>query len=228
MAGTTGAKSKRTRKKAARKQSASRKDTRARAAQSVVSLRVDLVGIEPPIFRCIEVPDDYTFFDLHVALQDAMGWLDCHLHVFVVPGVARGKPTLIGIPDADGFAEMSTQPGWGVPISRFLSKPGDSVAYEYDFGDGWQHQITVQGVRERKLRERLPSCIDGARACPPEDCGGPFGYQHLLEVLSDPSHEEHGEMREWIGGRFDPARFDPKRVQFDDPQERLRFAREGY
>jgi hypothetical protein len=159
-----------------------------------------------------------------VALQDAMGWLDYHLHVFRVAGPGASEEQ-IGIPDDDPFEdEKPALPGWEIPITRCFSRPGTTVPYEYDFGDGWEHELTLEAVLPRQPGQKYPLCVDGARACPPEDCGGVHGYENLLTVIQDPTHEEHESMLEWLGGRFDPERFDPKRVKFDDPARRYRLA----
>jgi len=104
------------------------------------------------------------------------------------------------------------------------AKPGDVALYEYDFGDSWEHEIRLEDIVPREKGIRYPRCIDGARACPPEDCGGPYGFERMLEVLADPNDEEHDEMWEWIGEGYDPARFEPGAVRFDNPKRRWRRA----
>jgi hypothetical protein len=197
-------------------------------ANQVYQFKLVLVGVEPPIWRRIQVPETYSFWDLHVALQDAMGWLDYHLHVFRVTGPGTGEVEQIGIPDDDPFeGDKPTLPGWEVPIARHFSRSGTTVPYEYDFGDGWEHELTLEAILPRQAGQKYPLCVDGARACPPEDCGGVYGYENVLTVIQDPTHEEHESMLEWLGGRFDPDRFDPKRVKFDDPARRYKLAFEA-
>jgi hypothetical protein len=198
------------------------------ATPQVYQFKLVLVGVEPPIWRRIQVPDTYSFWDLHVALQDAMGWLDYHLHVFRVPGPGTGEVEQIGIPDDDPFeGDKPALPGWEIPITRHFTRPGTVVPYEYDFGDGWEHELTLEAVVPRQAGHKYPLCVDGARACPPEDCGGVDGYETLLTVMRDPTHEEYESMIVWLGGRFDPDKFDPKRVKFDDPARRYRLAIEA-
>jgi hypothetical protein len=198
------------------------------ATPQVYQFKVVLIGVEPPIWRRIQVPETYSFWDLHVALQDAMGWLDYHLHVFRVIRPGAGDVEQIGIPDDDPFdGDKPTLPGWEVPITRHFSGPGTTVPYEYDFGDGWEHELTLEAILPRQAGQRYPLCVDGARACPPEDCGGVYGYENVLTVIQDSTHEEHESMLEWLGGRFDPERFDPKRVKFDDPARRYKIAFEA-
>ncbi len=192
----------------------------------VMRFRISLSGIEPPIWRMFDVPETYSFWDLHVAIQDSMGWLDYHLHSFNPPrrhGRIRSK---VGIPDEE--FDDGTVAGWEVPTSKFFMEVGDSLEYDYDFGDGWTHEVTLVGVLLREPGRKYPVCVDGGRACPPEDCGGIAGYEELLEVLADPSHEEHKGMTEWLKGHaksywpYRPDEFDPSLVEFDNPKKRLK------
>ena len=177
------------------------------------------------MWRIIQVPETYSLWDLHVALTDAMGWLDYHLHVFKVIPPGGGKPLRIGIPDDDPFeGDEPIEPGWEVPITRHFTHPGVTMQYDYDFGDGWEHGVTLEAIASREASTKYPLCLAGARACPPEDCGGPPGYENLLEIIRDPDHEEHESMLQWLGGRFDPEKFDPARVKFDDPGRRWKTA----
>jgi len=192
-----------------------------------LQFKVTLMGIEPEVWRRIVVPRNYSFWDLHVAIQDAMGWLDYHLHAFRMQNSETGEVHQIGIPD-DSFEDAApVLAGWEVPISGYFREPGDRAFYEYDFGDGWEHEVVLEEIGSPIPRKRYPMCVNGARACPPEDCGGVPGYEELLEVLRDPTHEEHESMLEWVGGKYDPAAFSPKKVRFDDPKKRWRNAFQG-
>ena len=187
---------------------------------ATLRFRIELRDIAPPIWRRIDVPGEYSFWDLHVAIQDAMGWLDYHLHAFrsLEPG---GTESLeIGIPDDDEFMTgRQTIAGWKVPISSRFDRPGQVMVYEYDFGDGWIHDVVLEKIIPSDVSQRV-ACVGGERACPPEDCGGAWGYQTLLEAITDPHHEQHEEMMSWIGGEFNSEDFVPAKVTFDDPQER--------
>ena len=187
--------------------------------------RVELQGILPAIWREIEVPSSYSFWDLHVAIQDAMGWLDYHLHAFHIQDPDTGEMLQIGIPDEE-MLEVggSVLAGWEIPVLSYLNEPGQSADYEYDFGDGWNHRVLLQEIVPGKKGARLPICSRGERACPPEDCGGIWGYQTLLEVINNPTHEDHEEMLEWLGGKFDSEQFDSATVKFDDPKKRWQIA----
>jgi hypothetical protein len=186
--------------------------------------KVTLKGIVPQVWRRIVVPANYSFWDLHVAIQDSMGWLDYHLHAFRVRDSRSGAEVEIGIPDPDGFGERPCLPGWEVPVADYFAKAGDVADYEYDFGDGWEHEVALEDVVPRSPKARYPICLDGAQACPPEDCGGIPGYEEMLAVLSDPTHEEYEQTREWVGGRYDPSEFDKSKVRFDNPRKRWKMA----
>lgn len=189
--------------------------------RSVFRFRVELRNIAPPIWREIEVPGSYTFWDLHVAIQDAMGWQDYHLHAFLqADSKEDGGDREIGIPIDDEFpAGRETVAGWQVPVTQHFRKAGDRMVYRYDFGDDWSHDVVLEEIIACDS-ERLVACTGGERACPPEDCGGPWGCQAMLEALADPGHDRHEDMKRWIGGSFDPENFDPAMVTFDDPRER--------
>jgi hypothetical protein len=192
-------------------------------AKRVYQFKVQLLDIEPAIWRRIQVPENYNFWGLHVAIQDSMGWWDYHLHLFRLKGKHAHKIRLIGIPDEDRFEdEPEIEAGWEVKLVYTFYEVGTVFEYEYDFGDSWVHEITHEGILVREPGTTYPRCIDGARACPREDCGGPWGYDDLLQVLSDPHHEEYESMRTWAGEDYDPERFNPVDIKFDNPNIRLR------
>lgn len=180
-------------------------------SQNIYQFKITLEDIKPVIWRRLQIPDDCTFWDLHVAIQDTMGWLDCHLHQFDM-----GEQDFIGIPDDD-----ECKPGWKKQISAYFFELKQECLYEYDFGDSWRHKITLEKILPFEPDTKYPRCIGGKRACPPEDCGGVWGYEQLLEILKDPTHEEYEERMEWVGDDFDPENFNPDSVQFSDPKERL-------
>jgi hypothetical protein len=187
---------------------------------------VILAKTDPIVWRRIQVPERYTFWDLHVAIQDAMGWQDYHLHEFTVPQ-ERGSIRRIGIPDDEMPDERPCEMGWQVRLTAALGYDSLPIRYVYDFGDNWEHVLVHEGTRSAEPALKNPRCLSGARACPPEDCGGPSGYAEFLAAIRDQSHPEHREMLEWAGGHFDPDQFDPKRVSFDDPRKRWKIAFEG-
>lgn len=190
----------------------------------VFQFKVGLKGIRPPIWRRIQVPANYTFWDLHVAIQDAMGWFDAHPHEFNVRNPSSGQEERIGIPLEDFEFGEEVIPGWRRNISQYFSLEYPKASYIYDFGDDWEHTLTLEDILPRQKGRGYPLCVKGKRACPPEDCGGVWGYQDLLEIMVDPEHEEYDEMTEWVGPEFDPEAFDAKSVEFDDPRERWKWA----
>jgi hypothetical protein len=186
---------------------------------------IELEGIDPPIWRRIRLPSSYSFWDLHVAIQDAMGWLDCHLHLFHVRNPETGELESIGIPDDEPYLdEPLCLPGWDVSIARYFVNEGDTASYEYDFGDDWRHTVVLEGVDPIREGDRPLACLGGERRCPPEDCGGIHGYAEMLEVIADVTHSEHQEMLQWLGGAYDPEVFLASDVKFDEPTERWRQA----
>ena len=171
------------------------------------------------MWRRIQVPEHYSFWDLHVAIQDAMGWQDCHLHEFRLALQPRGE-LRIGIPDPELPDERPCMAGWETPVSGYVTPQMPSALYLYDFGDDWEHEVVYEGLIARDTLARYPRCVDGAGACPPEDCGGVAGYEEFLLAIRNPKHPDHKEMRQWFGGPFNPDAFDPTVVVFDDPSRR--------
>ena len=194
----------------------------------VYQFKIKLKDIKPPIWRRILVPEDYSFWDLHVAIQDSMGWLDCHLHEFEIIDPSTGMKVEIGIPIEDDFdMEREVMPGWDVKIADYFTMENRTAYYEYDFGDGWEHVIKLEKILPRDKNIEYPICIGGRRACPPEDVGGVGGYENFIEIINDPTHAEYEEMLQWVGGAYDPEHFNPEEVIFDDPQERWKIAFEN-
>ena len=190
----------------------------------VYQFKITLEGIRPPIWRRIQVPETYTFLDLHVAIQDAMGWSDYHLHLFEVGDPSIGMKIEIGIPEKEFGEYGETLQERNKKIADYFSMENRTADYVYDFGDNWEHKIQLEKILPREKGVNYPVCIKGKRACPPEDCGGIWGYAELLEIIKNPEHEEHEEMLEWLGGEFDPEHFDREEVRFDDPDKRRKMA----
>jgi len=165
-----------------------------------IVLKIILKGVKPAVWRRIEVPSSFTFNDLYLCIQAAMGWLNCHLSEFHVNGETITRPDFE--PEEEFLDSTRTK------LLPMLKK-GSKFVYWYDFGDDWYHDVQVEAVEPSAALPR-PVCTGGARACPPEDCGGPYGYSELLKALSNPRHPEHRDMLEWTGGKFDPDGFDLK------------------
>lgn len=186
----------------------------------VLQFKIELLGVDPSIWRRIQVPASYTFWDLHVAIQDAMGWRDYHLHIFRVVG----SEDVIGIPDKEGDDPLETKPGWKIRVLDFFTAHVPLAVYEYDFGSSWVHEVRFEGLHVAEPGTSYPVCLDGERHRPPEDCGGVRAYHDLLMVLADQSDPEHASKLEWVGGSFDPEQFDAGEIKFDNPVERWRKA----
>ena len=192
-------------------------EERPATTSGILQIRVDLRGTQPGIWRRIQIAAQSTFWDLHVAIQDAMGWTDSHLHAFRVMDLETGQMRELGIPDDDGG--LGIEPGWEHEVTDLLSVAQPRAVYEYDFGDSWEHDVVLEDVLPGDGGE-YPRCVDGERACPPEDVGGVPGFEEFLAAITDPDAEEHDSCLEWVGGSFDAARFDPRAVPFQDPDER--------
>ena len=191
----------------------------------VYQFKISLQGVRPPIWRRIEVPETYSFWDLHIAIQDAMGWDDYHLHEFGILSPMTGQEIRIGMLDEDDFGlGKVVLPGWKEKIADYFMEEKTSASYMYDFGDGWVHEITLEKFLPREKDTKYPVCIKGKRACPPEDCGGIGGYYDLLEIIKNPEHEEYDDMINWLGEDFNPEHFNVKDVSFDDPDRRRKIA----
>lgn len=189
----------------------------------VCQFLIVLARTDPLVWRRIQVPEGYSFWDLHVAIQDAMGWKDCHLHEFVVIDAKTGRVKRIGIPDDEMPDERPCLAGWKVPIARYLTYGTDPVRYRYDFGDDWEHTVEFEELLPAD-DGTYPRCIAGAGACPPEDVGGTSGYVEFLRIIANRRHPEYVATRQWAGGAFDPDAFEPKAVHFDNPAERWKIA----
>lgn len=163
-----------------------------------LQISVALAHTVPLIWRRLVLVPDLTLADLHRAIQATMGWQDYHLHSFNVRGEEYGVP--------HQHDQVKVYDERTLTLREALPRVRSSIFYTYDFGDNWVHQVRL----EARLPDPapIPRCRDGARACPPEDCGGPWGYTNLLETLADPDHPDYATMLEWLGGDFDPEAFD--------------------
>lgn len=170
------------------------------ASKKYYSLRIELLGFMPMIWRRLMVPSTITLPELHFVIQSAMGWTDSHLHQFEIGGKSYGMP--------DEYGEMEIVNENGKKLSALLGKEVNEFLYQYDFGDDWHHRVVVEKMQKAHPAWSGPLCVAGERACPPDDVGGTYGYAEFLEAISDPDHEEHIDMLTWVGGIFDPAGFD--------------------
>lgn len=179
--------------------------------QQLYLLKIQLLDIEPAIWRCFVVPANITLDRLHDVIQIVMGWEDCHLYKFTI-----GKKRYTGSPDFEEYED-------GLNCSEYhlndlIKKKGSKFRYLYDFGDSWDHELIIENSRfdsEMGQGAKLLACLEGERACPPEDVGGFPGYFQFCEVLNDPNHEEHESYMEWVGGEYDSESFDVEAVNLE-------------
>jgi Plasmid pRiA4b ORF-3-like protein len=170
----------------------------------VYQIKVTLKGSKPPIWRRMQITSETTLAKLHRILQRVMGWEGSHLYQFVTGGIAYGDPSMLG--------EWNAEDARTVTLAALMRSGKSKLLYEYDFGESWEHELLVEKILPLDEGKRYPVCLTGKRACPPEDCGGVWGYVSVLEALHDPEHPEHEEMLEWIGGAFDPEAFNRDEV----------------
>ena len=191
----------------------------------VFQFKIELEGISPAIWRRILVPADYNFWDLHVAIQDSMGWKDTHLHHFEIRGKGKRKEVHIGIPDFDGTGDLEEVfPGWEIPVLVYFNELGIKAKYEYDYGDGWMHTVQLEGYLYMGKETKYPICIGGERTCPPEVCGGVSGYYNVSKTISVIADEDYEDMKMWTGQGWNPEVFYKDLVLFDNPHKRWKGA----
>jgi hypothetical protein len=169
---------------------------------TIYQLNMSLIGIKPSIWRRFQVPANVHLHQFHLMLQAIMGWTNSHLYSFQVNGTEYGELD----PDNE-FDELDFVNSHKTRLNQVVLQKNASLIYIYDFGDGWQHKITVENILPVDISGRYPLCLAGARACPPEDCGGIGGYTELKKIIRNPRHKEYEEMMYWLGGSFDPEYF---------------------
>lgn len=166
---------------------------------SNISLKLTIRGIEPAIWRRLEVPASITLQKLHMVFQDAFGWTNSHLHSFYIGDNEYGYE--------DELGELDIIDERNIKLCKLLKVNTPGFWYLYDFGDHWLHDVQIEYILPVHKDRQRPICIAGARKCPPEDCGGTSGYERMLDVIRDPSDSEYKSMLEWLGGRYDPEEF---------------------
>lgn len=194
-----------------------------RPFSNVYQLKITLYNTKSAVWRRILVPESYTFYDLHVAIQNAMGWTDSHLHCFEKREFGNKKynrPLLvIDCPYSveEYKRELPTLYVTETPITYIFKEEKDSITYVYDFGDSWEHDIVLEKILAKDSKQKYPVCLDGRLACPPEDCGSIPGYYECIQASQGKGDKE---IREWIGD-WDPKHFDPKEIVFENPRKRF-------
>ncbi len=177
---------------------------RATAVPTVYQLLVTLTEVTPPVWRRVLVTADTSLHQLHWIIQAAMGWTNSHLHQFRIGDEIYSQPDF----GLDEDADYKVKNERTAKLDKLGLAPHLVFLYEYDFGDSWHHEVEVEAITKADDRFAYPVCTAGARACPPEDCGGAWGYMDFKEAISNPAHEEHEDLLTWVGGIFDPEAFD--------------------
>lgn len=177
-------------------------------ATKIYQIQIALKGSKPKIWRRILVPSDLLLSEFHKVIQTSMGWTNSHLHQFVKNRTYYAMKS----PDDDTWGEMNNVDYEKLRICDLLKTENEKIGYEYDFGDGWEHEILLEKIMPSEEAFRYPICLTGKNNCPPEDCGGVWGYAEMLDILKNPKHEEYENYREWLGDAFDPKRFDAEEV----------------
>ena len=189
----------------------------------VYQFKVTLRYTVPAVWRRIQVPWCYTFWDLHCAITDAFGWLNQHHHRFTLVNPKTGARAYFGVPEYQGgenWLGTTMLPVWKANISLYLTPDNMEADYIYDFGDDWHHSVVLEEILPNTGGTSYPRCIAGENACPPEDCGGYSGYQRFKKAIANPHATDHHEMLNRVGGWFDPEWFDVGLVRFEDPRLR--------
>ncbi|MCA9095957.1 MAG: hypothetical protein KDA68_20900 [Planctomycetaceae bacterium] len=184
--------------------------TAPRTGTVVFQFKITLREVSPPVWRRIQITD-CTLAELHEYIQAAFGWEDSHLHDFTIEGERFGQIPLDYAEYEEDLIDETR-----VLVSRCVPKSGRKTRwmYTYDYGDNWQHEVVFEGFPPFDPEQQYPVCLEGARACPPEDCGGPWGYPDYLAAITDPTHEQHEDLLAWRGP-FDPEAFDARQATLE-------------
>lgn len=188
----------------------------------VAQIKITLANIRPPIWRRVLIDVTSTLADLHEIIQYTMGWEGYHLHAFDVAGM-RYDPDPKAAAELLGYWQEKPQDEHDCTIEQLLRCGTGAFTYEYDFGDDWVHKIKIEKVLDPVPGQRYPTCIKGKRACPPEDCGGPWGYASMLETLQGPDSQEKKELCDWL----DADDFDPEYFDLEESNKGLEFIQPG-
>lgn len=170
------------------------------SSDKIYQIKVTLRHSKPPIWRRLLVSGDATLFDLHKIVQIAMGWTNSHLHQFLIDG------EYYSIPSEEDWEPVIDERKYR--LAEIAPSEQRKFIYEYDFGDGWEHEIVIEKILPVDPKVKYPFCLKGKRACPPEDVGGVWGFDEFLEAMQDPKHAEHESYIEWWGGPYAPEALD--------------------
>jgi len=177
-------------------------------ATKIYQIKISLNGCKPKIWRRVLIKSDMLLADLHKVIQTTMGWSNSHLHQFVKNRTYYSCK----VKGDDSWDDMDMVDYKKMKVSDLLAFEKEHVIYEYDFGDSWQHEVLLEKILPIDAKTTYPVCIKGKMNCPPDDCGGIWGYANMLEVIKQPNHEEYEDLMDWLGGEFDPEFFDVEDV----------------
>lgn len=186
---------------------------------NTLTFKISLNGAKPPIWRRVQISDAMDFEDFHAVIQIAMGWRNSHLHEFLV----RDRRIGMVLPETDLFEPEELDDETEIFLHQLKLKPGEKIMYTYDFGDSWEHELLLESIEEGDLE--MPRCLEGKGACPPEDCGGIWGYEEILAALKAPDNPDFADLLEWLPNDFDPTAFSVEEVneeleeEFEDFEE---------
>ncbi|MHB1463302.1 MAG: plasmid pRiA4b ORF-3 family protein [Armatimonadota bacterium] len=169
----------------------------------IYQLTISLIGVKPRVWRRFQVGSDIKLHTLHAVILDVMGWIGYHLYMYEKDGICYEAPS----DDNDISFYKTTRLSTKTKLNEVLKMEGDKCIFTYDFGDDWRHTLKLEKILDVEPGKSYPVCLTGRCHCPPEDCGGVYGYEELLETVSDPEHEEYETMTEWVGESFDPKYF---------------------
>jgi hypothetical protein len=170
----------------------------------IYQVQISLKDFKPKIWRRLLIPSDLLLSDFHKVIQTSMGWENSHLHQFIKDETFYTRR----MADDILWHEMNNVDYQNIKVTDLLKKEKEIIIYEYDFGDSWEHIVLLEKILPFNQKTKLPYCVTGKMNCPPEDCGGVWGYADILEILRQPDHAEYESYLEWLGEEFDPEYFD--------------------
>jgi hypothetical protein len=177
-------------------------------SEKIYQIQIALIGFKPKIWRRLLIPSDLLLSDLHKIIQTSMGWENEHLHQFIKNRMFY----TVRMKDDDFWDEMANVDYKKIKISDLLTEEGEKIIYEYDFGDNWEHDVILEKILPFDKKMEIPFCLNGKMNCPPEDCGGIWGYSDMLKIIKQPGHKEYNNVIEWLGDEFDSEYFDRDQI----------------
>jgi Plasmid pRiA4b ORF-3-like protein len=185
-------------------------ETADQATAQTITLKIELLYMPYPVWRHITVSSSATLADLHTIFQTAMPFNNSHLHQFDVAATMpkgsrkRAPITSYGTPDPEGWMDIEDERA--TTLGDLVATGVKTFTYMYDFGDSWEHEVTIAKVEPRQANNPFVLLVEAEGQAPPDDCGGPPGFEAFLDAMTDPNHEEHNDLVGWYGKKtFNPA-----------------------